>query len=169
MSKLAMVEPNHPALTTVAEPVHQMYYESPEGLSIIRHQLDQMFEILQRDIGGKRGVGLAAPQVGLSQRFFVINYGGPFSPFINPEIIKVDEKKGKSNDTEGCLSFPKEREVYIQRWNRIKVRYIHPDKGLTSHYLQGFKARIFQHELDHLNGVTIITHRDASHDETSIQ
>jgi len=172
MSQLQMVPPDHPALTRVAEPVHPMHYETLEGRAIIQHQLDQMHNIIRNGVAlglsKNQGVGLAAPQVGISQRFFIIDYGGIYSSYINPEIIKIVTKKGEERGPEGCLSFPNDGEVFISRWNRIKVHYIHPSGQVKSHYLQGFKARIFQHELDHLNGVTIQTHRDGDNCESII-
>lgn len=104
------------------------------------------------------GVGLAAPQVGVSKRIFVIDVAGEDEPkkpivFINPEIV---EGAGELVGTEGCLSFPN---VFfeVKRFNRITVRYSNlagKDQKLT---VEGnLLCRAIQHELDHLNGELFI-------------
>lgn len=100
------------------------------------------------------GMGLAAPQVGISLRFFVINYGGRTYNCINPEIIKWDTKTDVGN--EGCLSYPTDLPLPITRTERIKVRYTDATGKKCTHYMQGTMARVFQHELDHLNGITYL-------------
>lgn len=95
--------------------------------------------------------GLAANQVGLNVRMFVM--GSDFANFvcINPEIVS------RSNvvvvDTEGCLSFPN---LYLKvpRVDRIKVKYLDQDLKEVECEFHGTFARCFQHELDHLNGIT---------------
>jgi peptide deformylase len=104
------------------------------------------------------GVGLAAPQVGVSKRIFVIDVAAEDEPrkpivFINPEIIS---REGELIGTEGCLSFPN---VFfeVKRANRITVRYTNisgKDQKLT---VEGnLLCRAIQHELDHLNGELFI-------------
>lgn len=107
------------------------------------------------------GVGLAAPQVGISQRLIVVEYGqeneegeetGPKKLFvvINPEIVAASEEK--VNGIEGCLSVPGlvgEVERHLHIIVRGQNRFGKPVK----YKLSGWKARIFQHEIDHLNGV----------------
>lgn len=107
------------------------------------------------------GVGLAAPQVGVSQRLIVVEYGeedeegvesGQKKLFavINPEIVAVSEEK--VNGIEGCLSVPgligevdRHRHIIVKGQNRF---------GKPIKYkLSGWKARIFQHEIDHLEGI----------------
>ena len=107
------------------------------------------------------GVGLAAPQVGVSLRLIVVEYGeeneegeetGPkkLYPVINPEIIAVSEEKVEG--IEGCLSVPGligEVERHTHIIVKGQNRYGKPVK----YKLSGWKARIFQHEIDHLEGV----------------
>jgi len=94
------------------------------------------------------GCGLSAVQVGILKRIFVIRYRGIIKKVINPEILE------KSKDTtkleEGCLSFPNKFKK-IKRSNTIKVKY-NDGKNDVIEYLNGYVARIFQHEYDHLNG-----------------
>ena len=99
------------------------------------------------------GVGLSANQIGIEERAFAMIRDIEYNDIIvcfNPRIIK------KYNDEvwceEGCLSFPDEI-INIQRPDRIVVKYEDEDKKDHKIKLDGFAARIFQHEFDHLNGI----------------
>jgi len=96
------------------------------------------------------GIGIAAPQVGLSIRLFVIGTPDNIMACINPEII---EEYNLVKNTEGCLSFPN---LYlpIVRHNVIRVRYQDEYGTFFEKELSGIMAVAFQHELDHLNGIT---------------
>lgn len=106
-----------------------------------------------------RGVGLAAPQVGLSQRLFVFNpEGDPERPelsraVINPAITARGGRRVRAE--EGCLSLPK---IYaeIERPERCTMRYQDLDGATHVEDFEGFEARIVQHEFDHLEGVLIV-------------
>lgn len=99
------------------------------------------------------GIGLAAPQVGISKRVFVIEYNGMKSVYINPEIIE------KSVDIveyeEGCLSVPGIFEP-VKRPDSIKVKYIDENFSEQTKILNEVHARIFQHEFDHLEGLLFV-------------
>lgn len=100
------------------------------------------------------GVGLAAPQVGISERLVVIDIGeGPLI-LVNPEIV---EKSGKDRDTEGCLSFPG-RSEYITRAAKAKAVALDLKGRPISVEGSGLLARALQHEIDHLDGVLFIDH-----------
>ncbi|MCD6551888.1 peptide deformylase [Thermotoga sp.] len=99
------------------------------------------------------GVGLAAPQVGISQRLFVMDVGNGPVAVINPEILETSSETEIAE--EGCLSFP-EIFVEIERSRKVKVRYQTPRGESVEEELEGYPARVFQHEYDHLNGVLII-------------
>jgi peptide deformylase len=94
------------------------------------------------------GIGLAAPQVGVLKRVFVKLYA-----CINPEII---ESQGNVKDIEGCLSFP-DLWLRVDRAEKIKVRYQNAQSETIETEFAGMVARVFQHELDHLNGVCFDT------------
>ena len=94
------------------------------------------------------GCGLAAPQVGISKRFFMI---GP-EMLINPQIVKYSHEA--ISVEEGCLSLPG-CVLQVLRPSSVFVEYIDYKKELKSMTLHGDCARIFQHEYDHLNGITI--------------
>jgi len=98
------------------------------------------------------GVGLAAPQVGLNKRIFVIHYGGCRMTVINPVILWCG---GKNVENEGCLSVPGVI-TPIVRPEIIEMTYINLDKKFEKVRLDGWLARIFQHEYDHLEGILIL-------------
>lgn len=104
-------------------------------------------------------VGLAAPQVGESIRFSVIDLtmgqdGKNIVVLINPEII---EAEGSETDDEGCLSFPG-LTMPVKRNTRIFLKNITLDGKEIKQEIDGFLARVIQHEIDHLDGVLIIDH-----------
>lgn len=111
-----------------------------------------------------KGIGLAAPQIGIQKRAFVIDTS-PFSKdqentiskyeqiFINPEILT--QSSNKIYYEEGCLSIPGIFEE-VNRPEKVTVRYFDLEFNQIEEELDGIKARIFQHEFDHLNGILFI-------------
>ncbi len=98
------------------------------------------------------GVGLAAVQVGVHKRLFVMDSredGLGLEVYVNPEILEGD---GEVETEEGCLSLPDFSEK-VTRKAHIKVRYQTPAGAREEAEIHGFRAVIFQHEFDHLNGV----------------
>jgi peptide deformylase len=98
------------------------------------------------------GVGLAAPQVGISERMVVIDVGSGPIILINPEITK---QEGEDRDVEGCLSLPGRNE-YVTRAERVLVTAYDLNGKKLNLTGEGLLARAFQHEIDHLNGVLFI-------------
>ena len=109
------------------------------------------------------GVGLAAPQVGLSIRLFLTKptENGPITPFINPVILASTEpttfKKSKKKLLEGCLSIPN---IWgnVTRKKTVTVQYQDEHGKKHEKTFSGFMATILQHEIDHLDGVLFTTH-----------
>lgn len=102
----------------------------------------------------KGGVALAAPQVGLPGRFFVVVGPKLSEPmvFVNPFWMPDAVNGSKVDMIEGCLSTPGRFET-IKRWDMIKVRYYSKDmKNQIYERLTGYQAQIFQHECEHLDG-----------------
>jgi peptide deformylase len=95
-----------------------------------------------------KGVGLAAPQVGVLRKMFVADYEGARHIVINPEIT---ETEGEERADEGCLSFPGIYEE-VARPNRIRIRYLDENGEKHDEIVEGFLARVYAHETDHLNG-----------------
>jgi peptide deformylase len=148
MSILDIVHYPEPVLLQVGEPFSDEEFNSDlEGL------VADMFETME-DAGG---VGLAAPQVGLSKRLFVMDVpveGGPNirQALINPTIVHVE---GEQTGDEGCLSFPGVYQV-VQR----EMRVIAKAQGLKGEELEldvtGLAARCILHETDHCDGIVFI-------------
>lgn len=118
-----------------------------------RHLMKAMLEsIWQWD-----GVGLAAPQVGFSARIIVLEAEGEKRALANPEIL---ESEGADAMEEGCLSLPGQG-VNISRPTSIWIRALDIQNRQVELKLDGFPARIVQHEIDHLNGKLIIDYGPA--------
>lgn len=105
------------------------------------------------------GIGLAAPQVGLSLRLCVLDVqddegsaSGPLT-LVNPEVVRASRQTDKS--TEGCLSLPGLEEL-VTRAARVTVRATDPDGEPIEVEADGLLARALQHELDHLDGILFI-------------
>tara|TARA_R110002051_G_scaffold281538_1_gene343162 strand:- start:12059 stop:12703 length:645 start_codon:yes stop_codon:yes gene_type:complete len=106
------------------------------------------------------GVGIAAPQVGILkniiyvQRFDKENL--PFEVYLNPKIIQYSEKK--QTRKEGCLSIPNRSETLNSRSYAILIEYDTMDNTHHSEMVEDFTAIIFQHEIDHLDGILYLDH-----------
>ena len=100
------------------------------------------------------GVGLAAPQVGVQQRFFVYDYDDEPGIIINPTIV---ESRGEFTFVEGCLSVPG-LSWEIVRPNEIHVKGFDLDGNEVDLELDDYAGRVFQHEIDHLEGVLLVEH-----------
>lgn len=106
----------------------------------------------------KGGVGLAAPQIGITRRVIIVNFGDEMKVFINPEIKILGKKQIESN--EGCLSIYSIKDFYVKRFKRIEVRAQDLKGKNITLVAEDLLARIFQHEIDHLNGILYIDRLD---------
>ena len=119
-------------------------YVGPTEQSLLQAMLAAMRE--------HKGVGLAAPQVGVNQQIFIADIGdGPLA-FINPKLIK---KSGADVIEEGCLSIPGVT-VMVRRPERIVVRYVDENNQPHEKIYEEMMARVIQHEIDHLDGKLIV-------------
>lgn len=116
----------------------------------LRRLIDDMFDTMR----AAKGIGLAAPQVGRSERLTVVDVDGEEYVLINPEIV---EREGSAKAEEGCLSIP---EVYadVERATRVVVRAIGRDGEPYEVEARDLLARCMQHEIDHLFGTLFIDH-----------
>ena len=169
----------------VAKVLHEVAKPVPKelfGTVDLSHLIKDMAEALDTEL---EGVALAAPQVGVSYRLFIMRVdrtlpspdaqgsilaqsanrrtqGQTLKPeiqiYINPEIIKTSRKRTETD--EGCLSI---RNVYgtTKRHERVTLRARRPDGSSFTRGAGGLLAQIFEHEMDHLNGILFIEH--ASH------
>ena len=119
-------------------------------LPIIESNLDIMWEVMLEN----NGVGLASSQVGMLQKFFIHNCNDTRSMevVINPVIMSASKDKNKF--TEGCLSLPG-KQIDIDRSNEIVVKYKDIKFNDREELMHNYRARVFQHEIDHLNGICI--------------
>lgn len=110
-----------------------------------------MFNILEQH----NGLGLAAPQVGELQSVIVYKINNNEEYMINPVYLEIEDKDDEQFQLEQCLSFPGVQ-VRIPRLMKIKVGYQNIDKEEQILEAEGLLARIIQHEIDHLEGKTLI-------------
>lgn len=119
-------------------------------------------DVLQELSFAYDGVGLAAPQIGRSERIIFVTQRNTKPKkwellreevMINPEIIGIN--KEMEIDEEGCLSLPGVK-GNVARANKITVSYLNPQGKKMRLTAEGFNARVIQHEIDHLNGVLFI-------------
>jgi len=111
--------------------------------------LQDMFKTLE----SANGIGLAAPQVGVSSQICIINLWNQRLVLINPQIIRYSRKKEISE--EGCLSFPR-KFIPVQRAKKIKIKYLDEKGKKRKVKVRDLLARVIQHEVDHLNGILFI-------------
>lgn len=132
-----------PALSEPTEPVECFDAELASFVEKMRVALE-VYE----------GVGLAAPQVGVSKKIALVAHDGNFYVLINPRLL---EREGEQEAEEGCLSFPG---IYAQvkRPSRVKVAAFDVEGVEHVYEMEGFLARAFLHEMDHLDGKLFISY-----------
>ena len=148
MSLLKIVHYPEPILLTVGKPVADEEFDPS-----LQNVVDDMFETMY-DAGG---VGLAAPQIGTSKRFFVMDVRGEAGEsnkfaFFNPEIVSVE---GEQIGDEGCLSFPGLYQV-VKRDMRVIVRAQDVKGERFEMDLKDLAARCVLHETDHCDGIVFL-------------
>lgn len=154
MSLLPLYEYPHPILRQKAAPVETVDEE-------LRRFLDDMLETMYAD----KGVGLAAPQVGVSKRVIVIDAhqhesdeDGTFRPgqpmyLVNPEIVWHSEETILF--CEGCLSVPGQN-AEVERFQSVRVKYLDYNGNPQEIEASDYEAVVLQHEIDHLDGILYI-------------
>lgn len=163
-----IVQDGAPVLRDVAKPVPEDMFGTPELARII----NDMKEALEPEL---EGVALAAPQIDVPYRLFIVRKDRTITPppleegvtppvptpeheiYINPEIVKTSRKRAKVD--EGCLSV---RGVYgtAKRHERVTIRARALDGSTFERGAGGLMAQIFEHEIDHLNGILFIDHAE---------
>ena len=124
--------------------------------SRVIEEIDEKIKILNEDrvetMKKAEGVGLAAPQVGILKRLFVIDVGDGPMTFINPTIISTE---GEEEDEEACLSLP-EQSGLVKRPESLVVEATDLDGTVFQLFCSDLLARAVCHELDHLDGILFI-------------
>lgn len=134
----------HPTLRTICDPVKKFDID-------LSRTIREMFKLMYK----ANGIGLAAPQVNIPKRFFIINLSNDKDNelvFVNPAIV---EGIGVSLDTEQCLSLPG-ISAPVVRYSKIKIKAYDIKGNMFISDYSALLARAFQHELDHLNGKLIV-------------
>lgn len=160
-SAFELIQLGHPHLRRQAEPVNEI------ASTETQHLLDELLEFVL----AKNGVGIAAPQVDINLRLFIMcsqaNSRYPLAPDMTPTFIINPEIIWRSDDIEkgweGCLSLPGLRGL-VPRHHAIKVQYTSRSNELIEVEYTGFIARVFQHELDHLDGIVYIDRVENTHE-----
>jgi peptide deformylase len=148
-----IIRMGHPTLRRVARPLTDAEITSAATRALVADMIDTL-----HDYGG---IGLAAPQIDESIRLAIIEIGGgpsrygellpmPLTVFVNP-VIEVLDPTDTAGYWEACLSVPGLR-GWVERPQRIRVRYTTLDFDRRALELDGFAATVFQHEFDHLDG-----------------
>jgi len=138
-----LVESNDPVLREISAPVTSIAQD-------VKPYVAHMKKIMRKN----KGVGLAAPQVGICSRFFITRLDkSSLRTVINPTWNPVFEGLD-SIEEEGCLSFPGRR-VKKKRHVSIDAEWTDAQGRVRGAILVGYEARVFQHETDHLNGICI--------------
>ncbi len=161
-----------PDIAQLGQPVLKQKAQVVED--ILGEECQDLIKDMMSAVEEAGGVGIAAPQIYHSLRIFIMcskpNARYPDAPLmaptaiINPEIIAASEEIEK--DWEGCLSVPSMRGL-VPRHQTVKVKY-HDAQGLQHETaFTGFIARIFQHEIDHLDGLTFIDRLESMEDLVS--
>lgn len=132
-----------PCLRTQAQEVKQITQEEKK-----------LFSRMAQMMYDAEGVGLAAPQIGISRALIVIDAGSGLYKLANPRIVKGS---GTVTQEEGCLSVPGVG-IKVRRQARVVVEALDEDNRSVTIEAEGLLARVFQHEIDHLNGTLIIDH-----------
>jgi len=145
-----LVGKDNPALRTKATPVPK-----------VTKEIQQLLKDMELTTKGADGLGLAAPQVGVSLRVCISNFNGKLNPMINPEITWKSEEEDTIE--EGCLSLP-DITVSMTRSSEVIVQYLDAKGNEQERKLEMMDARAIQHEIDHLDGVMIV---DYAHGENS--
>lgn len=142
MAVYQIVKEGDPVLREKAKPINKANDAAKRLLDNLR---DTLFET-------DTGVGIAAPQIGVSKQAVVIATEDDYLEMINPQII---DQEGSEEGWEGCLSVPGV-EGLVPRATRVTARYYDREGRLCEVKAQDFLARVIQHEVDHLSGVLFI-------------
>lgn len=149
-----IVQSRNPILRQTSKPVIKIDKKIKGLITDLKDTLE-----VQKD---PEGVGLAAPQIGVNLRVFVVDYKNFKRTVINPEVISISKKKynskNKKKDSEileGCLSLP---HYYgpLKREQSVTIKYLDETGKETEEEFKDFNAQIMLHEIDHLNGVLFV-------------
>jgi peptide deformylase len=141
MSVRKIVELGDPVLRKKCRPV-----------PVVNRSIQKLLDDMAESMYAANGVGLAAPQVGISKRVVVVDVGDGLWELVNPEIVYSE---GEEIGVEGCLSIPGVAGE-VKRAYKVRVRGLDRKGNIKVISAEGLGARALQHELDHLDGILFI-------------
>ena len=160
-----IVKEGHPSLRQVANEVPLPLSE--ENKNILLNMLDYIQNSQNPEIASKHnlrpGIGLAAPQINVSKRMLVVHVKDEQDKLhshalVNPKIISHSVEKSYLTTGEGCLSVDREVPGFVPRYSRITVKGTNINGEEVKLRFKGLLSIVFQHEIDHLNGVMFYDH-----------
>ena len=147
------------AIRTIRQYPDPALRKPAESVAKVTKEIKKLIHDLFATMRAAHGVGLAAPQLGISKRVIVVDIseredGKPAQvALVNPTIVR---EEGETEGEEGCLSFPSELKVTIRRFAKVKVKGLGPHGRPVQVTAEGLLSRVLQHEVDHLNGILFI-------------
>ncbi|MFS0654272.1 peptide deformylase [Bacillus sp. 179-C3.3 HS] len=160
-----IVRDGHPVLRQTAEavelpPTEEEKQQLTEMIEFVKNSQD---EELAKKYGLRPGVGLAAPQINIPKRMIAVHCededGQEYSyALFNPRIVSHSVKRTYLAAGEGCLSVDEAIPGFVPRYEKIRVKATTLDGEDIDIRLKGFPAIVFQHEIDHLNGIMFYDH-----------
>lgn len=133
-----------------------------EDVAEVNEEIRDLIETMYATMEKSRGLGLAAPQIGVSKRVFVYDVGEGRHAVINPRIVK---SSGEESSVEGCLSIPG-LQGEVPRAFRVTLTGLDESGRKIKIRAEGLLARVFQHEIDHLDGKMFVDRADPATLET---
>ncbi|MFS0751989.1 peptide deformylase [Oceanobacillus sp. 1P07AA] len=155
-----IVREGHPSLTKNAEVVEVPLSKDDKQLleDMIQFLKNSQDEEIAEKYGLRAGVGIAAPQLGIEKQIIAIHFedidGKLYSMgLVNPKIISHSVEQSYLSSGEGCLSVDRPVEGYVPRHARITIKATDINDQPVKLRLKGYPAVVFQHEIDHINGI----------------
>jgi peptide deformylase len=167
-----IIREGHPTLRQKAEPVDMPPSKKEQ------EELEEMMEFLRNsqdpdiaeEFSLRPGVGLAAPQINISKRMIVVRTMADEGEteeyaFFNPRIVSHSQETTYLESGEGCLSVDRAVEGIVPRYSRIKIEAFNIAGEKVKYRFRGYKAIVFQHEIDHLDGIMFYDRIEGLHDK----
>jgi len=133
--------------------------------SLLEYVINSQDPVISEQYGLRSGIGLAAPQIGILKRAIAVHVTDSQDnlhsyAILNPKIISHSVEQTYLSGGEGCLSVDREVSGYVPRYSRITVKGYDVNQGEITIRLKGLPAIVFQHEIDHVNGIMFFDHID---------
>ncbi|MGD7048130.1 peptide deformylase [Rossellomorea marisflavi] len=164
-----IIREGHPSLTSVAQEVTLPPSKEDKEIlsSLLEYVKNSQDPELSAQYGLRPGIGLAAPQINVLKRMIAVNVRDGERLYcyalFNPKIISHSIEKAFLTSGEGCLSVDRNVPGFVPRYARVTVKGWDVDGNEVKIRLKGLAAIVFQHEIDHLNGVMFYDHIDHEH------